>query len=426
MRNAGEAPHVVIIGGGFGGLYAARELRRAPVRVTLIDRRNHHLFFPLLYQVATAGLNPADIATPIRRVLRRQGNACVLMAEATSIDTAARRVVLADGEIRYDWLIVAAGSERSYFGHDEWQGAAPSLLSLEDALEIRRRILSAYEMAEREPDAGRRDEWLTFVVVGGGPTGVELSGAIAEMARHALARDFRRIDPGHTRVILLEGADRLLLSFPAELSQKARVSLEKLGVDVRCGERATVVDADGVTLGAKRIAARNVFWAAGVKASGLASSLRAPMDRSGRVLVEADLSVQGHPEIFVVGDLAAARSGAGFVPGLAPAAIQEGRHAARNIVRALGGGSTLPFTYVNRGNLATIGRAAAVADFGRVRLSGFIAWQAWLLVHIFWLIGFRNRLLVLFEWAWAYLTYDRGSRLVTGTPSTHGRVVGPS
>lgn len=424
MLGMQERPHVVIVGGGFSGLYAARALRHAMARVTLVDRRNHHLFFPLLYQVATAALNPSDIAAPIRKVLRRQLNTSVLMAEVISIDLQARAVLLADGRMSYDYLILAAGSARSYFGHDEWARDAPSLFSLEEALEIRRRLLLAYERAEREPDTAAQNEWLTFVVVGGGPTGVELAGAIAEMARHALAEDFRRIDPRRTRVVLLEGMDRLLTSFPPDLSQKARVSLQRLGVEVRTGARMTGVDPGGVTIGEERIAARNVLWAAGVSASPLGRSLGVPLDKSGRVLVEPDLSVPGRREVFVVGDLAAVRWGDRLVPGLAPAAIQEGRHAARNILRALRGEPSAPFRYVDRGTLATIGRAAAVAELGRVKLSGLVAWIAWLTIHIFWLIGFRNRFLVTFEWAWAYVTWERGARLVTAGAASDPRARG--
>ena len=406
-------PHVVILGGGFAGLHAALALRDAPARVTLIDRRNHHLFFPLLYQVATAGLNPSDIARPIRRVLRRQRNATVLLAEATRIDASSRMVILADGELSYEFLILATGSTHTYFGHDDWRRFAPPLMSVEDAIEVRRRVLLAYEEAEREIDAGRRRQLLTIVVIGGGPTGVELAGAIAEMARRSLASDFRRIDPRSTRVLLLEGGDRVLATFPADLSGKAARSLERLGVEVRTGAKVTGVDESGVSIGPERIEARTVLWAAGVAPSGLAKSLDLALER-GRVPVLPDLSVPGHPEIFVAGDLASVRRDGGHVPALAPAAIQQGRHAARNVQRALRGAPTESFHYVDRGSLATIGRAAAVADFGSVRMSGYPAWLAWLAVHIFFLIGFRNRFLVLFEWAWAYWTYDRGARLVTG------------
>jgi NADH dehydrogenase len=417
----------VIIGGGFAGLNAARELKRAAVRVTLVDRRNYHLFFPLLYQVATAGLNPGDISAPIRHVLRRQPNATVLLGEAISIDPQARRVILSDGAIRYDYLIVAAGSIPSYFGHDDWMAHAPDLLSMEEALEVRRRLLLAYEEAERQEDPARRSEWLTFVVIGGGPTGVELAGAVAEMARHALASDFRRIDPRRTRVILVEGGPRILPAFPAPLSTSASAALARLGVEVRTGARVTGVDETGASIGPERIASRCVLWAAGVQATPLAGSLNVPLDRGGRVLVNPDLSVPGHPEVFVAGDLAAVKSGGGWVPGLAPAAIQAGRQAARNVMRLIRSEGTVPFRYRDRGTLATIGRAAAVAEFGRVRLSGFIAWLAWLSIHIYFLIGFRNRMLVMFQWAWAYLTYERGVRLVarpSATPRRNGLKAG--
>ena len=420
MPEQAALPHIVIVGGGFGGLYAARRLRRARALVTLVDRRNHHLFFPLLYQVATAGLSPGDIAAPIRRVLRKQANTTVLMGEVRSIDADGRRILLDDGEISYDYLILAAGSAPHYFGHDDWAVHAPALMSLEAALEVRRRLLVAYEQAEREPDPALRIAWLTFIIVGGGPTGVEMAGAIVEMARHTLARDFRRIDPRTTRVIMIEGVDRVLPAFDADLSLKARVSLERLGVEVRTGTRVTGIDGGGVTLGAERIEARTIVWAAGVTVSPLARSLGARLDRAGRVLVEPDLSVPGHPEIFVVGDLAAVKRGDGFVPALAQPAIQEGRHAARNVMLRLQGRRSVPFAYLDLGTMATIGRASAVADFGRVKLSGWLAWTAWLFVHIIWLIGFSNRVLVLFQWAWAYVTWDRAARLVT-SPSAHGK-----
>jgi len=414
VTNAGDQPRVVIIGGGFGGLYAARALRRAPVRITLVDRRNHHLFLPLLYQVATAGLSPGDIARPIRRILRRQGNAEVVLGSAQGIDLDEHRVRLQRETLEYDYLILAAGSRVSYFGHDEWSGLAPGLSSIDDALEIRRRVLLAYEAAERETDAGRRQDLLTFVVVGGGPTGVELAGAIGEMARLAMARDFRRIDTKTTRVILVEGGERILPQFPESLSRRATSALERLGVEVRTGGQVTSVDTNGVLVGEERIPAGTVLWAAGTGASPPPSGPGAQTTRSGRVKVEPDLTLPGHPEVFVVGDLAAVAHGDGLVPPLAPAAIQEGRHAARNILRTLAGRQRVAFRYVDRGTLATVGRAAGVADLGRVRLWGFPAWVAWLMVHIFFLIGFRNRFVVLFEWAWAYLTYERGARLVTG------------
>ncbi|HEY3352763.1 MAG TPA: NAD(P)/FAD-dependent oxidoreductase [Polyangia bacterium] len=407
-------PHVVIVGGGFGGLYAARALRRAGVRITLVDRRNHHLFQPLLYQVATAALNPSDIATPIRRILRRQRNVEVVLAEATGIDVPGRRVILRDGALDYDYLILATGVTHSYFGHDAWEASAPGLKTIEDALEVRRRILLAYEAAERETDGERRREWLTFALVGGGPTGVELAGAIAEIARHVLQRDFRHIDPRVSRVLLLEAGPRILPSFAPVLSAKATRTLAGLGVEVRTGARVTGIDERGVTLGDERVAARTVLWAAGVEGSALARSLGVPLDRAGRVLVNPDLTLPGAPAVAVVGDLAALTQDGAPLPGVAPVAIQAGRHAAANIRRALRGQPLTPFRYADRGALATIGRAAAVAERGRVRLAGFLAWVLWLLVHIFWLIGFRNRFLVLSEWAWTYLRYERGARLITG------------
>jgi NADH dehydrogenase len=411
---AGATPHVVIVGGGFGGLAAARALRRAPVRLTLVDRRNHHLFQPLLYQVATAGLSPGDIAVPIRRILRRQRNATVLLAEATGIDPRNRQVILSDGEIPYDYLIVATGATHSYFGHEEWRRAAPGLKTIEDALEMRRRIFLAYEAAERETDPGRRRAWLTFVVAGGGPTGVELAGALAEISRRVLRRDFRRIDPRQARIVLLEAGPRILPTFDPRLSEAAARLLRRLGVEVRTGSPATSIDEAGVRTGAETIPARTVLWAAGVLASPLARSLGVPLDRAGRVPVRPDLSLPGAPEAFVIGDLAALEIDGRAVPGVAPAAVQEGRHAARNIRRVLRGQPREPFRYRDEGSLATIGRAAAVAELGRLKISGLAAWIVWLLVHICFLIGFRNRILVLINWAWLYLRYESGPRLITG------------
>jgi NADH dehydrogenase len=407
-------PQVVILGGGFAGLYAARALGRAPVDVTVIDRRNYHLFQPLLYQVATAALNPSDIAAPIRHVLRRQRNCRVLLAEATAVDVPGRRVVLADGELAYDYLIVATGATHSYFGHDAWAEFAPGLKSIEDALEIRRRVLLAYEAAERATDAEVRRAWLTFVVVGAGPTGVELAGALSEIARHALEDDFRTIDPEDARVVLVEAGPRVLAAFPDPLPAKAVEQLRRLGVEVRTGTAVTAIDAAGVTLGAERIEARTVLWAAGVAASPLARSLGAPLDRAGRVRVTPALTIPDHPEVFVTGDLAVHEQDGAIVAGLASIAVQEGPHAAANIVHAIRGEPLVPFHYKDRGTLATIGRAAAVCNFGRVKLTGLVAWLAWLFVHIFLLIGFRNRFVVLFSWAWTYLTYERGARLITG------------
>ena len=410
------APHVVIIGGGFGGLNAAKALRRAPVRVTLVDRKNHHTFQPLLYQVATCALNPSEIAVPIRRVLRLQRNVRVILGEVIGVALDDKKLVLADGELAYDYLIIATGATHSYFGHDEWAPLAPGLKTIEDALEIRRRVLYAYEAAEREDDRERRRAWMTFVVVGGGPTGVELAGALSEIARHTLARDFRQIDPTEARVILVEGTDRVLPTYVEALSKKARRQLVKAEVDVMTGARVTGIDADGVSIGKERIVARTVLWAAGVSASPLAKSLGVPLDRAGRVPVEPDLTLPDHPEVFVVGDLAAVVQDGTPVPGVAQGAIQGGRHAAACIQWTLRGEPREPFRYKDLGSLATIGRAAAVADFGRVKLSGFIAWVAWLLIHILVLIGFKNRFTVLVQWAWSYFSYDRGARLITGPP----------
>ncbi len=407
-------PRVAILGGGFAGLAAARSLRRAEVDIVLIDRRNHHLFQPLLYQVATAALNPSNIAAPIRRILRHQKNVEVVLGEAVAIDTAARRVVLADGEVGYDYLIVAAGATHAYFGHDEWAAIAPGLKTIEDATAIRRRVLLAFEAAEREDDPARRRAWLTFVIVGAGPTGVEMAGAFAEIARHVLSSDFRHINTRDARVLLLEGADRVLTTFPETLSRKARASLEALGVEVKTSTLVNAIDEDGVACGGERIESRTVIWAAGVAAAPIGKTLGGPLDRAGRVRVGPDLSIPGHPEVFVVGDLAALEQNGKPVPGVAPAAMQGGRYAAGRIRDMIQGRPTKPFHYVDKGSLATIGRAKAVAVVGPVQLSGFIAWAAWLLIHIFFLIGFRNRFFVLGEWAWIYFTYERGARLITG------------
>jgi NADH dehydrogenase len=410
----GSGPRVVILGGGFGGLNAARRLADAKVDVTLIDRRNHHLFQPLLYQVATAALNPADIAVPIRRILRKQRNVEVLLGEALSVDFAEKIVTLDHGEVPYDFLVVATGARHSYFGHDEWAPFAPGLKSIGDALEIRRRILSAFEYAERETDARERESWLTFVVVGGGPTGVELSGALCEIAQHALAFDFRHIDPAEARVILLEGSARVLPPYVPELSETARAQLSRLGVDVRTSQRVTAIDADGVAVGTERIAARTVLWAAGVGGSGFGRALGVPLDRTRRVVVNPDLTIPGHADVFVVGDLACLITDGAQVPAVALAAKQQGRHAAENLPRAIRGEPLLPFRYENKGSLATIGRSAAVADLGKIKLSGPPAWIAWLVLHVLFLVGFRNRFSVVFQWAWSFLSYDRGARLITG------------
>jgi NADH dehydrogenase len=405
-------PHVVVIGGGFAGLAAAGRLGGRDVRVTLLDRRNHHVFQPLLYQVATAGLSATEVAAPLRRILRKHRNVTVLLAEAARIDAAARKVVLTDGEIGYDYLILGTGATHSYFGHDEWERFAPGLKSLEDALVIRRRMLLAFERAEREPDGERRRDWLTFVVIGGGPTGVELAGTLVEIARYTLKHEFRRMDPAEARVILLEGLDRVLPPYPPDLSEKARWQLERLGVEVRTGSLVTAIDAEGVSLGAERLRARTVLWAAGVAASPLGRSLGGSVDRAGRVKVGPDLSVPGHPEVFVVGDLASFEQDGRPVPGVAPAANQMGAHAAANVLRLASGGTSRPFRYVDKGSLATIGRRAAVALVRGVKLWGLPAWLAWLGIHIFFLIGFRNRIVVIFEWALAYFTHQRNARLI--------------
>ncbi len=407
-------PRVVIVGGGFGGLNVARSLAQSPVSITLIDRRNHHLFQPLLYQVATAALNPSDIAIPIRRILRSQKNVEVLLAEAKSVDFAEKKLVLDEGSVNYDYLVIATGARHSYFGHEEWMPVAPGLKSIGDALEIRRRVLSAFEQAEREADPQKREAWLTFVVVGAGPTGVELSGALCEIAQHALAADFRHINPAQARVILLEGSARVLPPYVPELSEKARKQLVRLGVDVRTGQTVTAIDAEGVDVGAARIATRTVLWAAGVMGSGFARAISVPVDRAGRVIVKDDLTIADHPEVFAIGDVACLVQGGVQVPGVAPAAVQAAQHTAANILRALRGDAMLPFKYRNKGSLATVGRSAAVADFGRLKLSGPLAWFAWLVLHLMFLVGFRNRMIVLFQWSWSFISYDRGARLITG------------
>ncbi len=411
---------VVIIGGGFGGLYAAKAFAGLDLDVVLLDKTNHHTFQPLLYQVATAGLNPADIAVPIRSILRKQKNVTVLMAEAVNIDVAKKRVDLGPGydgdteSLSYDFLIIATGATHSYFGHSEFARVAPGLKTIDEGLLIRQRIFMAYEAAEREKDRDVRDALLTFVVVGAGPTGVEMAGALAEIAKNTLAKEFRRIDPTTARVILLEGGNRVLASYPPALSDKARHSLKKLGVELRENTRVTNIDDDFVYVGDERIPSKTVVWAAGVAASSLARSLGAPLDKAGRVEVTPELSIPGHDEVYVIGDLASFVQDGHPVPGVAPAAIQEARHAVKNILLALDGSARKPFHYVDKGSLATIGRAAAVADLGFAKLSGFIAWLAWFTIHVFFLIGFRNRFLVIFQWAWSYFTFDRGSRLIHG------------
>ncbi|MEP7126078.1 MAG: NAD(P)/FAD-dependent oxidoreductase [Byssovorax sp.] len=415
------AHHVVIVGGGFGGLFAARRLAREDLQITLLDRKNHHTFQPLLYQVATAGLNPSDIAFPIRSIFRKKENVEVLLGNVAAIHPESRTITLEDGAtISYDTLIVATGATHSYFGHPEWSEVAPGLKTIEDALEIRKRIFFAFEAAEREPDLTLRAPWLTFVVVGGGPTGVELAGTLGEISRQTLRHDFRHIDPAESRILLFEGSPNILGTYVPELRDKAKTQLQHLGVSVQTDARVVGIDPAGVTLApvdgkpGERIPARTVLWAAGVAASPLAKTLGVPLDRAGRVLVEPDLTVPGHPEIYVIGDVAAAKQGDGFVPGVAPAALQAAKHTAENIVRSLAGQPRTPFRYHDKGSLATIGRASGIADFGRLKLSGFLAWTAWLLIHVFFLIGFRNRFLVMFEWAMSYLTFQRGARLITG------------
>ena len=410
-------PRVVIIGGGFGGLSAARRLRGAAVEITILDRRNHHVFQPLLYQVAMAVLSPGDIASPIRWILRHQGNVEVLLGEVDRVDTDRKVVHLADGaEFGYDYLIVAAGATHAYFGHDEWLPYAPGLKTIEDALEMRRRVLIAFERAEREADPARRQALLTFVIVGGGPTGVELAGALAEIARHSLAKDFRHFDPGLSKIILIEGGPDVLPAFPAPLRDAARRDLQRLGVEVRTGTLVTRIGPGFVEAAASRIVAETILWAAGVAASPLGAALGVALDRVGRVLVQPDLTIPGHPDVFVVGDLASLAGPAGRpLPGVAQVAMQMGAHASHNILRAAEGQPLRAFKYRNLGDMATIGRAAAVADLPMIQLKGWIGWLAWLFVHIFNLIGFRNRIVVMVQWAWSYFSYQRAIRLITGS-----------
>ena len=398
-----------------------------PVHVTLLDRRNHHVFQPLLYQVATAALSPGDIASPIRWILRRQKNAEVLLADVVAIDRSAKRLTLADGEMEYDFLIVAAGATHAYFGHDEWRPLAPGLKTLEDALNIRRKVLLAFERAEREPDVARRQALLTFVVIGGGPTGVEMAGALAEISHQSLARDFRHFDPSSARILLLEAGPAILTTFPEPLREAAHQDLVRLGVTVRTGQPVTGVSPGIVRVGTETIAAETVLWAAGVAASPLGATLGASLDRAGRVRVEPDLTVPGDPHVFVIGDLASLDGADGKpLPGVAQVAIQMGQHAAANIDRAIERQPYAPFVYRDLGNMATIGRASAVADFGWLRLEGLAGWLAWLFVHILNLIGFRNRLVVMVQWAWAYFSYQRSVRLITGeVPEASVRHVAP-
>lgn len=414
-------PRVVVIGAGFGGLEAARLLAKLPVKVIVIDRKNHHTFQPLLYQVATAGISPAEIAAPIRWILRGLDNVEVILGEVTGFDLARKLVILPDAEVPYDYLIVAAGATHSYFGHDEWEPTAPGLKTIENALEIRRRVLLAFELAERETLAGEMHLPLNFVIVGAGPTGVELAGTLAEIARQVLRNEFKAIDPKRTRIILLEGGPRVLPAYAPDLSQSAVRQLAKLGVEVRTSALVTRIDPGAVWVGQEEIPAAVVLWAAGVQASELGRELGAPVDRAGRVQVTPDLSIPGHPEVFVIGDLAALKDEKGnLLPGVAPVAMQEGRAVAKTIKRDLRKEARKEFRYIDKGSLATIGRAAAVAQFRGLHISGYLAWLGWLFVHIFFLIGFRNRLLVLIQWAWSYLTYERGARLITGSTSLPG------
>jgi NADH dehydrogenase len=408
--------HIVIIGGGFGGLSAALALRKVPVRVTLIDRRNYHLFQPLLYQVATAGLSPADIASPIRGILRRQRNTTVLLGKVTGVDIAGKAVLIDERRVTYDQLVIATGARHAYFNHEEWERFAPGLKKIDDATDIRSRILVAFERAENSSDDRERRRLLTFVIVGGGPTGVEMAGAIAELARRALAIDFRNIDPGSARVVLVESGPRVLAAFPESLSAAANRALERLGVEVRVGTRVSRCSLEGVIISNDWIESDTIIWAAGVMASPAAKWLGAEQDRAGRALVECDLTLKGHPEIFVIGDTALVKAGDGKpLPGIAPVAKQQGAYVACVIAARVGHRPTpAPFHYRHLGTMATIGRKSAVADFGKLRLSGFIAWLIWGVVHVYFLVGFRNRVAVLMGWLWAYLTFERGARLITG------------
>jgi NADH:ubiquinone reductase (H+-translocating) len=424
----GSTPRVVIIGAGFGGLTAARRIAQLPVQVTVLDRRNHHIFQPLLYQVATAGLSPGEIATPIRSILKDYSNIEVLLEDVVDFDLVHKQVITKQQALDYDFLIIAAGAMHAYFGHDEWEPLAPGLKMIEDALEIRRRVLLAFELAER--NAGRQStlqsngagqSQLQFVVIGAGPTGVELAGTLAEIAHHALNHEFRHIDPRKTRILLIEGGPRVLPSYSEELSRKAEAQLRRLGVEVRTSHMVTRIEPGAVWAGDERIASPVVLWAAGVAASPLGQKLGVPIDRAGRVLVQPDLSIPGHSEVFVIGDLAALNDEAGkLLPGVAQVAIQQGNCVAETIARDFKNQPRRNFHYHDKGSLATIGRAAAVAQFGKFELSGYFAWLAWLFIHILFLIGFRNRLLVMIQWAWSYLTYERGARLITGSDALRG------
>ena len=414
-----DRPRIVIIGGGFGGLKAAESLARLPVSITLVDRRNHHTFQPLLYQVATAGLSPAEIAAPIREILARHGNIEVLLGEVYGFDLDRRIVRLHGFDLSYDYFVVAAGASHAYFGHDEWENFAPGLKTIEDALEIRRRVLLAFELAERQAATTGHHEPLSFVIVGAGPTGVELAGTLAEISRRSLRDEFRNINPSQTRIILLEAGPSVLASYPQDLRESARRQLERLGVEVRLNSAVTDVKSGEIQIGSELLPATLVVWAAGVSASPLGRELGSPTYRNGRVLVEADLTLPGHPEVFVIGDLASLKQAEGtLLPGVAPVAMQQGRWVAKQIAADMAGEPRKPFHYLDKGSLATIGRAAAVANFGKVHISGLLAWLSWLFIHILFLVGFRNRIIVMIQWAWSYFTYDRGARLITGTSNT--------
>lgn len=418
---ADDRLHIVVVGAGFGGLQAARKLVKLPVKITVIDRKNHHTFQPLLYQVATAGISPGEIAAPIRWILRGRKNVEILLGEVVGFDLERRLVKLSDVEISYDYLIVAAGARHSYFGHDEWAPLAPGLKTIEDALEIRRRILLAFELAERATLAGEPEPPLNFVIVGAGPTGVELAGTLAEIARQVLRDEFASIDPRRTRIILLEGGPRILPAYAPDMSASAVRQLEKLGVEVRASALVTNIEPGAVYVGGERISAAVVLWAAGVQASSLGKKLGAQVDRAGRVPVAPDLTLPGHPEVFVIGDLATLKDGNGnLLPGVAPVAMQEGRSVAKTIARDLKQEPRKDFHYFDKGSLATIGRAAAVAQIRKLHISGYLAWLSWLFVHIFFLIGFRNRIIVMIQWAWSYVTYERGARLITGKTELPG------
>jgi NADH dehydrogenase len=415
MENApAPKPHVVIVGAGFGGLEAAKKLGRESVRVTVLDRTNHHLFQPLLYEVATAALSPADIAAPVRGILSKFANTEVLLAEVKSVNVAAKTLSIGDQEIAYDYLILATGSRHSYFGHDEWEKLAPGLKSLEDAVEIRRRLLLAFEYAEKVTDPAAKSAAMTFVIIGGGPTGVEMAGAIAEIARYTLAKDFRHIDPSNARVVLVEGDERVLSSFPEDLSASAMKQLKQLGVEVRTGIHAKNLTDTGLEVGDEFIPCRVKIWAAGNTASFVGKTMGVPVDKSGRVIVNEDLTIPGHPEVQVIGDLANFTHQTGKpLPGVSPVAMQQGRHAAHNILAMIDGRKPQRFRYWNKGSMATIGRNKAVADLNFIHLSGLPAWVVWLFIHVIFLVGFRSRVAVLMQWAWAYFTFNKGARLIT-------------